>query len=55
MTAPRLVKRFDGLYDLILTRRALENPHLTPRLDSGFFGLEDAAALSAIQSAANPQ
>jgi hypothetical protein len=53
MSAPRLVKRFDGLCDLILTRRALENPHLTPRLDSGFFGLEDAsAAAEAIQAAA---
>jgi hypothetical protein len=49
---PRLVKRFDGLDDLILTRRALENAHLTPRLDSGFFGLEDgAAAASAVEAA----
>jgi len=44
MAPPQLVKRFDGLQDLILTRRALDNPHLTPRLDAGFFGLEDASA-----------
>jgi hypothetical protein len=48
MAPPRLVKRFDGLYDLILTRRALENAHLTPRLDAGFFGLDDGAAAAAI-------
>ena len=35
MAAPALRKRSDGLYDLILTKRALANPHLTPRLDAG--------------------
>ncbi len=42
MAAPVVVKRFDGLGDVILTKRALANPHLTPRLDAGFFGIEDA-------------
>jgi len=41
MGPPQVVKRFDSLYDVILTRRAQENPHLAPRLDSGFFGLEN--------------
>ena len=52
---PQLVKRFDGLYDIILTRRAQQNPHLKPRLDSGFFGLENGEdAAGAINSALNP-
>jgi len=55
MTAPQIVKRFDGLYDVILTRRAQENPHLTPRLDSGFFGVENGeTAVEAINAALNP-
>ena len=41
MAAPQIRKRFDGLADVILTRRAQDNPHLAPRLDSGFFGLEE--------------
>lgn len=55
MAAPKIVKRFDGLYDVILTHRAQDNPHLTPRLDSGFFGLEDCeAAAGAVNAATNP-
>jgi hypothetical protein len=56
MTTPQVVKRFDGLHDVILTRRALENPHLKPRLDAGFFGLENGnrpvAAIQAMPSGA---
>ncbi len=37
---PHLVKRWDGLQDVILTQSALDHPHLTPRLSAGFFGLE---------------
>jgi len=55
MGSPQVVRRFDGLYDVILTLRAQENPHLKPRLDSGFFGLADGeAAAGAINTATNP-
>lgn len=55
MGRPQLVKRIDRLYDVILTRRAQENPHLKPRLDSGFFGLENGEAVArAINAALNP-
>jgi hypothetical protein len=55
MGPPQVVKRFDGLYDLILTLRAQEQPHLKPRLDSGFFGLKDGEqAASAINLSTNP-
>jgi len=54
MAAPVLRKRFDGFYDLILTKRALANPHLRPRLDAGFFGLENGEqAASAVNAAMN--
>jgi len=54
MAPPQIRKRLDGLYDVILTRRAQDNPHLTPRLDSGFFGLDNAdAPLAAINVATN--
>ena len=55
MAPPQVVKRFDGLYDVILTRRAQENPHLKPDLYAGFFGLENGeAAAGAIEAALNP-
>lgn len=41
LAAPQVVKRFDGLYDVILTHRAQSNPHLQPQLDAGFFGIAD--------------
>ncbi len=44
MAEPVVKKRIDDLCDVILTRRAQDNPHLTPRLDSGFFGLTDGEA-----------
>lgn len=50
--APELRSRFDGLDDLLLTRRALEHPHLTPRLEDGFFGVRNGAgAVKALQTA----
>ncbi|MCE0483833.1 MAG: hypothetical protein LV479_06315 [Methylacidiphilales bacterium] len=56
MAPPHIVKRpFDDLYDVVLTQAAQGNPHLTPRLDSGFFGIRDGnAAAEAINSATNP-
>lgn len=55
MGPPQVAKRFDGLYDLILTLRAQENPHLKPSLDSGFFGLTDGEqAAGAINLSTNP-
>ncbi len=41
LEALQVVKRFDGSWDLILSRRAQENPHLKPRLEDGFFGIEN--------------
>lgn len=42
LAAPLAVKRFDGLYNLILTHRAQEQiDHLVPRLEDAFFGLSD--------------
>lgn len=56
MGAPQVVKRrYDDLYDVILTLRAQENPHLKPRLDSGFFGIKDGeAAAGAVNETTNP-
>jgi hypothetical protein len=55
MGPPQVVKRFDGLYDLVLTLRAQEQPHLKPPLDSGFFGLKDGEqAAGAINLSVNP-
>jgi hypothetical protein len=55
MAPPQVVKRFDGLYDVILTQRAQANPHLQPRLDSGFFGVVDGAeVVTAIKKATPP-
>ena len=51
MTPPHLVKRLDGLDEVILTRRAREKPYIMPPLDSGFFGIKDgAAAVTAINA-----
>jgi hypothetical protein len=41
MAPPVVQKRSGGLEDVILTKRALVNPHLVPRLDAGFFGVEN--------------
>jgi hypothetical protein len=53
LAALHVVKRFDGLEDVILSKRTRENPHLKPRLEHGFFGLVDGTpAVQAIQGSA---
>jgi hypothetical protein len=47
MAPPQVVKRFDGLYEVILTRSAQDKPYLVPRLESGFFGIPDGEAAAA--------
>ena len=47
MGAPQVVKRFDGLYELVLLRSAQERPFLVPRLESGFFGITDGPGAAA--------
>jgi hypothetical protein len=44
MAPPQVIKRFDGLYEVILTRSAQDKPYLVPRLESGFFGISDGPA-----------
>jgi hypothetical protein len=52
MGPPQVVKRFDGLYEVILARAAQDRPHLVPRLESGFFGIPDGeAAAEAVRHA----
>ena len=47
LAPPLAVKRFDGLYNLVLTHRAQEGlPHLAPRLEDAFFGLPNTEAAS---------
>ena len=40
-------RRFDGLSDVLLSPRALENPQLQPPLNAGFFGVKDGEAVAA--------
>ena len=48
LAPPLVVKRVDGLYNLILTHRAQEQwPHLYPRIEDGFFGLRETEDVSA--------
>jgi hypothetical protein len=48
LAPPLAVKRFDGLYNLVLTHRAQEQiDHLAPRLEDAFFGLRETKAASA--------
>ena len=55
MAPPHVVKRLDGLYEVVLTRRAQDTPYLIPTLESGFFGIPDGeAAAAAINTATNP-
>ena len=50
--APHLIKRLDGLYELVLLRRAQERPFLVPTLESGYFGIPDGpAAATAVRQA----
>jgi hypothetical protein len=49
-----VVKRLDGLYEIVLTRSAQGKPYLIPRLESGFFGITDPeAAAAAIHAVIN--
>jgi len=55
MGPPHLIKRLDGLYEIVLTRSAQGKPYLIPRLESGFFGIKDGeAAATAIHAVMNP-
>jgi len=52
MGPPHLIKRFDGLYEIVLTRSAQGKPYLVPRLEAGFFGISNGeAAVAAIKAA----
>jgi hypothetical protein len=54
MGPPHVVKRLDGLYEIVLTRSAQGKPYLIPRLESGFFGIKDGeAAAAAIRAVMN--
>jgi hypothetical protein len=54
MGPPQLIKRFDGLDEVVLSRSAQNKPYLVPRLESGFFGVTNGeAALAAIQKCGN--
>jgi hypothetical protein len=44
---PHVIKRLDGLYEIVLTRTAQDKPYLVPRLESGFFGIPDGEAAAA--------
>jgi hypothetical protein len=47
---PHVIKRLDGLYEVVLTKNAQSKPYLVPRLESGFFGIPDGeAAAAAVQ------
>jgi hypothetical protein len=49
---PHVIKRFDGLYEVVLTRSAQGKPYLVPRLESGFFGIRDGPeAATAVRQA----
>ncbi len=41
IAALQVVKRFDGTWDVVISKRAQDNPHLKPRLEDGFFGVVD--------------
>jgi hypothetical protein len=47
MGPPHVIKRFDGLYEVVLTKSAQDKPYLVPRLESGFFGIPDGEAAAA--------
>ena len=55
MGPPHVVKRLDGLYEVILTRSAQDKPYLIPRLEAGFYGIPDGeAAAVAIRKTMGP-
>ncbi len=47
MGAPQVIKRFDGLDEVILLRAAQDRPFLVPPLESGFFGIPTATPAAA--------
>jgi hypothetical protein len=47
MGPPHVIKRLDGLEELILVRNEQDKPYLLPRLESGFFGIKDGEAAAA--------
>jgi hypothetical protein len=47
MGPPQVIRRFDGLDEVILNRNAQDKPYLVPRLESGFFGIADGEAAAA--------
>jgi hypothetical protein len=50
LAAIQFVRQY-GLEAVILSRRAAENPHLTPKLEDGFFGLDHGVeAMEAIRN-----
>jgi hypothetical protein len=56
MGTPHVIRRLDGLYEVVLSRLAQEKqPYIVPKLESGFFGIRDgAAAETAIKTAMTP-
>ena len=44
MGPPHVIKRFDGLYEIVLVRSAQDKPYLIPRLEAGFFGIPNGEA-----------
>ena len=55
MGPPHVIRRFDGLYEVVLTKSAQLKPYMIPRLESGFFGIHDGeAAAGAINAVTNP-
>jgi hypothetical protein len=52
MGPPHVIKRLDGLYEVVLTKSAQDKPYLVPRLEAGFYGIPDGeAAAIAIRKA----
>jgi hypothetical protein len=47
LAALTIRKHSGGWYDVLLAPRAIENPHLQPRLEDGFFGLENGEEAAA--------
>jgi len=44
MGPPQVIRRFDGLFEVILARSAQDKPYLVPRLEAGFYGIADGVA-----------
>jgi hypothetical protein len=48
MGPPHVIKRLDGLYEIVLVRSVQDRPFIVPRLESGFFGITDGEAVAAL-------